>query len=80
MECNNKHCLWNAFDSCCHEDPEKADKHATPNQLDCPVSLRGDFTRQLYALLHECETMLDRRNMKELMQVRDFMKAQRKKQ
>jgi len=79
MECNNKHCLWNAFDSCCHEDPEKAYKEATPNQLDCPVSLRGDFTKQLFTLVRECEEVLNRRNMQELMEIKAFMKAQRKK-
>lgn len=42
MNCNNTHCLWNAFDQCCHESQEGFDM-ATPNALDCPSSLRTDF-------------------------------------
>lgn len=38
MECNNKHCTWNAFGQCCPEDEELINI-ATPNSLDCPSLL-----------------------------------------
>lgn len=76
MKCNNKYCLWNAYDQCC-PDGEEALNNATPNQLDCPSSLRKDFQSQLYALVEECEGLLQKRNMRELIEIRKFIEAQR---
>jgi hypothetical protein len=76
MECNNKHCLWNAFDQCCPED-EETFNNAKPNQLDCPLSLRADFQEQLFSLVDESVKLLSRRNMKELIQINKFIKSQR---
>ncbi len=47
MKCNNKYCCFQAFDSCCHESEEGFD-NATPNQLDCPSSVRVDLESELY--------------------------------
>jgi len=77
MECNNKHCLWNYGDSCCHEDYEKAEKIATPNQLDCPASLRKDFDIQLFKLAKECDELISRRTMRELIEIKKFLLSQR---
>jgi len=78
MECTNNHCLWSSFGSCCHEDPIEADEYATPNQLDCPVSLRADFTVQLFKLIDECSDLLNSRNMSELIAIKKFILSQRK--
>jgi hypothetical protein len=77
MDCNNTDCLWSTFGTCCHEDQMKAAKIATPNQLDCPASLRRDFQIQLYKLRNECEALLDKRNMKELIAIKKFILSQR---
>ena len=79
MDCYNRFCLWNAFGSCCHESEEEMQK-ATPNQLDCPSSLRVDFEKQLINLINECIDLLERRNMKELMEVKKFIESQRSKE
>ena len=47
MNCNNKYCCFNAFGSCCHESKEGFD-NATPNQLDCPSSIRVDHENEMY--------------------------------
>lgn len=76
MRCNNKSCLWNVFDHCCPESEELMDK-AKPNQLDCPSSLRNDFEKQLFLLADECKSLLNYRNMKELMEIKKFIESQR---
>ncbi|MBD1379103.1 hypothetical protein [Metabacillus arenae] len=76
MECSNYHCLWNAFSQCCHESEEGYDR-ATPNELDCPSSLRKDFQEQLFLLASECGDLLDKRNMKELIKIKKFIESQR---
>lgn len=76
MECNNTYCLWCEFEQCCHES-EEGYLNATPNQLDCPSSLRKDFQEQLYILVNECTELLRRRNMRELIEIRKFIKNQR---
>jgi hypothetical protein len=76
VECNNTYCLWQAFDQCCHES-EEGHKNATPNQLDCPSSLRKDFEEQLHILANECAELLNKRNMRELIQIKNFILAQR---
>jgi hypothetical protein len=76
MECNNKYCYFNAFEQCCHES-EKAFEQATPNQLDCPSSLRADFQTQLLTLADECAELLYFRNMNELIQIKKFIESQR---
>lgn len=77
IKCNNSYCYWNAFGSCCHES-EEGHNNATPNELDCPSSLRKDFEDQLYALRDECAELLNKRNMRELMQIKSFIELQRK--
>lgn len=77
MKCNNKHCMWNAFNQCCPEDEETYNK-AIPNTIDCPTSLRKDFHEQLMVLAQECEELLYRRNMQELIQIKQFIESQRK--
>ncbi|QIA28541.1 hypothetical protein [Phage f2b1] len=77
MECNNRHCMWSFNGACCHEDYEKAYQIAKPNELDCPASLRKDFQMQLYTLRDECASLLDRRNMKELIAIKKFIMSQR---
>jgi hypothetical protein len=76
MECNNKFCIWNGFEQCCPED-EESFNNATPNQLDCPSSLRVDFQEQLFTLANECAELLNHRNMKELIQIKKFIESQR---
>jgi hypothetical protein len=76
MGCNNIYCLWNAFGQCCPEDDEQYEK-ATPNELDCPSSLRSDIQNQLMFLVEECENLLQKRNMKELLQIKKFIESQR---
>lgn len=77
MECNNKYCMWQAFDQCC---PESEDlfNNAIPNQLDCPSSLRKDFEQQLYNLVNEISELLNKRNFRELNDIRKFILNQRK--
>lgn len=76
MNCNNHHCLWNAYDQCCHES-EEGHANATPNELDCPSSLRADFQEQLGNLVAECKELTHKRNMKELIAIKSFMERQR---
>ena len=76
MECNNNHCYWNAFGQCCHESEEGHEK-ATPDQLDCPSSLRKDFEECLNLLVAECKKMIDQRCHRELIDVKKFMIQQR---
>lgn len=45
--CNNKYCYWNYNEQCTHESVE-GHKNATPNELDCPSSLRADFESQMH--------------------------------
>lgn len=77
MKCNNKYCLWNAYDQCCPED-EKSYDYATPNRLDCPSSLRNDFQQQLEMLSVECKDLVQHRNMGELIEIKRFVEDQRK--
>ena len=76
MKCNNKYCLWSAFDQCCPESKDLFDK-ATPNKLDCPSSLRSDFDNQLYLLVDECGELLNRRNFKQLIEIKKFIENQK---
>lgn len=76
MRCNNVYCLWNAFEQCCPESEELMNK-ATPNQLDCPSSLRNDFEKQLLLLADECKSLLNYRSMKELIEIKAFIESQR---
>lgn len=76
MECNNTYCMWNAFGQCCPEDEEHFD-NVVPSTLDCPSSLRVDFQEQLMTLVDECQELLNRRNMKELIQIKKFTESQR---
>lgn len=76
MKCNNTHCLWNAFDTCCHESEEAYDK-ATPNQLDCPVSLRKDHQQSMFMIIEEVNEMMMKRNFRELAAIHSFVAGQR---
>ncbi|QQO40668.1 hypothetical protein 000TH008_240 [Bacillus phage 000TH008] len=77
MECNNQHCYWNVYGSCCHEGGEEAIKKATPNELDCPSSLRGDFEKQFWFLFEECVDLLHHRSFMELAEIKKFIESQR---
>lgn len=79
MECNNKNCVFNAFDSCCHESEEGFSK-AKPNRIDCPSSIRVDIQHQLVELQVEILTLTERRNMKELIEIKKFILNQRGKE
>lgn len=76
MNCNNIHCLWNTFGSCC---PESEDQYiaATPNQLDCPSSLRRDHEQSMYQIMDEVNEMMYRRNLRELVQIHKYIRDQR---
>lgn len=76
MKCNNKHCLWNFNDSCCPESEEQFN-FAVPNSLDCPSSIRVDLEKQLVLLYEECSSLLRYRNMKELIEIKNFIEEQR---
>lgn len=76
MKCNNTYCYWNFKGQCCPEDEESYNK-ANPNQLDCKSSLRKDFEEQLYALKNECDLLLYKRSMKELIEIKKFIENQR---
>ncbi|MBU7316000.1 hypothetical protein [Paenibacillus oleatilyticus] len=76
MECNNQYCYWNYEMHCCPES-EKAYNNAVPDTLDCPSSLRKDFEEQLYILHNECVQLLNKRNMKELREIKKFIESQR---
>ena len=77
MKCNNEHCLWNAFGSCVHESEEEYNT-ATPNQLDCPSSLRRDHEQAMYQIMDEVKEMMYRRNLRELVQIHKYIRDQRK--
>lgn len=68
MKCNNQHCYWCQFETCCHED-EKAYPRATPNQLDCPVSLRSDWESSFYNKHRQIEWKLGKLTFEELRRV-----------
>jgi len=76
MKCNNKHCLWSAYGSCCPESEDLIDR-AIPNALDCPSSSRSDIEKQLINLYEECRSLLRYRNMSELVEIKNFIEAQR---
>lgn len=58
MECNNKYCVWNMFDQCCPDSEERFNE-ATPNELDCPSSLREDLQEGLYITRDEILDIVD---------------------
>nr|WP_186322847.1 hypothetical protein [Paenibacillus xylanexedens] len=78
MKCNNKHCLWNAFDQCC---PESEELHnaAIPNTLDCPSVMRSDHQLAMYQIIDEVDEMMLGRNFKELIDIHKFVRDQRDK-
>lgn len=77
MKCNNQYCYWNAFESCVVESEEKYNA-ATPNELDCPSSLRKDFEESMWFLRDEIDKMTYKRNFRELCEIYKFVKNQRK--
>lgn len=76
MNCNNNHCLWNAFNQCC---PESEELHITaiPNTLDCPSAMRSDHQEAMIDIIVEVDEMMYRRNFKELIEIHKFVKDQR---
>lgn len=76
MKCNNKSCYWNYESSCAHES-EEAYLKAMPNTLECPSSIRADFESQLFLLRDECASLLNRRTMRELIEIKKFIENQR---
>jgi len=73
MNCNNKYCMWQAFLQCCNVDDDI--KKATPNELDCPISLRADFNVQLLLLLAECRGLLSKCNFETLLKLKKIIKV-----
>lgn len=76
MNCNNEYCLWNGFGQCLHES-EEGYNAATPDQLDCPSSLRRDHEQAMYQIMDEVNEMMYRRNLRELVQIHKFARDQR---
>lgn len=76
MKCNNTHCLWNAFESCCPESEELYNA-AMPNQQDCPSSMREDHQEAMYQIMDEVDELMMKRNFKELIQIHKFVRDQR---
>ncbi|PYY28251.1 Uncharacterized protein PIL02S_03397 [Paenibacillus illinoisensis] len=76
MKCNNKHCLWNAFDQCCHESNEGYDA-AIPNTLDCPSSNRNDHQLAMYQIIDEVVEMMTKRTFRELIEIHKYVRNQR---
>lgn len=81
MKCTNTYCYWHYDGICCPDDEERYNK-ATPNELDCPSSLRKDFEESLYQLVDEISELLNRRSLKELIQwtgkhLADFQEKER---
>lgn len=77
MDCNNTHCLWNAFDQCCPES-EELHRAAIPNTLDCPSAMRSDHQEAMHQIMDEVYEMMYRRNFRELIQIHKYIKNQRK--
>lgn len=77
MDCNNKYCYWHYKNQCCHEDEESYD-NATPNELDCPSSLRSDFEIMMRVLINECYELLGKRRFRELVDIHNFIINQRR--
>ena len=76
MDCNNKHCYWNHRGYCCPESEEQYE-NAVPDTLDCPSSLRADFAEQHGLIYKECQYLLFRRSMREMIEIKKFMESQR---
>ncbi|WP_440110124.1 hypothetical protein [Paenibacillus sp. QZ-Y1] len=76
MNCNNKHCLWNAFDQCCPES-EELYIAAIPDTLDCPSAMRSDHQFAMYQIIDEVDEMMLGRNFKELIEIHRFVSGQR---
>lgn len=77
MECNNSYCLWNYMGQCCPESNEDYD-NATPNELDCPSSVRADLESNMCKGVSEIDAMLYRRTHKEIAAIHKFVSDQRK--
>lgn len=73
--CNNIYCYWHYRGQCCPEIEQGLD-NATPNQLDCPESLRSDFEEQMFKLLDEIKEKLNMRTFEQLNAIRKFMLTQ----
>ncbi|WP_124115373.1 hypothetical protein [Paenibacillus xylanexedens] len=76
MNCNNTHCLWNAFNQCC---PESEELHnaAIPNTLDCPSAMRSDHQEAMLSIIVEVNEMMRKRNFKKLIEIHKFVRGQR---
>lgn len=77
MKCNNQYCYWNHKGSCVPETEQDYD-NATPNELDCPSSLRIDIEEGIWILHDEIVELVEKRNLNELIEVKKFILDQRK--
>lgn len=77
MSCSNQYCYWNYDGSCCTESEESFEK-ATPNELDCPSSLRKDLEESMWFLRDQIDKLTYRRNFRELYEIYMFINNQRK--
>lgn len=73
MKCNNVYCMWNFNQNCC---PESEDilLGAVPNTLDCP---QYDLEEALWDIHDECVSLIKKRNLRELIAIKEFIKGQR---
>jgi len=77
MNCTNQFCYWNYDGTCCTESEENYNA-ATPNELDCPSSLRKDLEESIWFLRDEIDEMTYKRNFRELYEIYKFINSQRK--
>jgi len=76
MECNNKYCVWNMFDQCCPDSEERFNE-ATPNELDCPSSIREDLQAGVYHLYYRILDSIDDMAYDDRLKILIFMLNQR---
>ncbi|AEW47439.1 hypothetical protein BCB4_0211 [Bacillus phage B4] len=76
MECNNKYCVWNMFDQCCPDSEERFNE-ATPNELDCPASVREDLQNGVYETYNHILSEIDEMCYDDRLKVLIFMLEQR---
>lgn len=51
---------------------------ATPNQLDCPSSLRYDHQEAMYQIIDEVNELMMNKNFRELIEIHKYVRSQRK--
>lgn len=72
MNCNNKYCIFSLHGQCCVES-EADHNNATPNQLDCPSTLRKDIRHETMVGYKRAERKLRRLSLDNLIKVDKFI-------